>query len=418
MNGSRVLTITTILYLAFGFSSNVLAQRAAISSPDNSLPRQQKTAYWTSKAKENWRGGNFPEAERLLDLAIAAQHDLVDAYLLRAKVRQQRGNLPGANADYTSVIHLQPENYDARFQRALILQEAQRYAAARADFQFLLDHPAAETNSIYYQSEKQNGELVVTGFTTLQSNMRSEWLNAVGLTYYHEGENAGAQEYFSQAIAKDSTYAAAYLNLGLIAERQADTLEAMSFYRKTLALAPDNATAFRNLASIARLRQDAELMASINYQYGGDSYEGLLQQGLTCLEQNDFSGAINKFTQALDWQPNSNEAHLQRGFAYEKAELLTEALADYSVVIKADPLAEKAFSNRGNVYFKNERYVLAVADFTRAIALNPENDRALYNRGIAYQRLGELKNACQDWHQAQVLGNTAAERPLSSLCDR
>ena len=412
------LLISNALLLGTGGTPRVSAQSAENSLPERQTTRQQQAAHWINVAEEHHRQGQWAEAKRLLDQAIAAQHDLVNAYLLRAKVREQSGNLAGANSDYTTVIYLLPEHHEARFQRALVLLADERYPAARADLEFLLEHPSSETNAVYFRSEQRNNELLATGITTIQSNMRAEWLNAVGLTYYHEEAYAHAQEYFQQALAEDSDYVASYVNLGLAAEHQGDTTGAIAYYQNALSLEPGNAPALRNLTSLARVRNDAALLRQINEQSGGDSYESLLQRGITHLGQNDFTGAIAQFTQALELQPNNPEALLQRGFAYEKAELLPEALTDYSTVIASDPSAEKAYSNRGNVYFKRERYDQAVADYTQALVLNPTNDVALYNRAVAYQRLGQLTEACQDWQQAQTLGNTASPRPLAKLCEQ
>ena len=410
--------VSSALLLTSGGAPRVLAQSGVASAPERQATRQQQAAHWINVAEEHYRRGQWAEAERLLDRAIAAQHDLVNAYLLRAKVREQNGNLSGANADYTSVIYLLPEHYEARFQRGLVLLADQRYAAARADFEFLLEHPSTETNAVYFRGEQHNNESLVTGITTLQSDMRAEWLDAVGLTYYYEQAFAQAQAYFHRALAEDPQHVASYVNLGLAAEHQGDTTAAIASYQRALSLAPGNAPALRNLTSLARVRKDSVLLRQIAYQPGGDSYESLLQRGITLLEQNDYGNAIDALILALDQQPNNPEAQLQRGFAYEKAELFAEALADYSAVIASDPSAEKAYSNRGNVYVKRERYDLAVADYTQALALNPTNGRALYNRGIAYQRLGELNQACQDWQQAQSLGTTAAERPLAKVCEQ
>ncbi len=400
-NLSLQKVISTVC-LATLLTLSLSAQSVVTSSTEQLASRQQRVRAWTTTADQLQKQGKWSEAEQLLELAIAAQHDLVDAYLLRAKGRTHQGNLAGANADYTSVIHLQPEHYEARFQRALVLSEAKRYPEARADFLFLLEHPATETNAVYYRGEGRNNSSQVTGITTIQSNLRSEWLNAVGLTHFHEENYRNAKEYFNRAIDEDATYADSYLNLGLTAERQRDTITALNFYLKVMNQEPDNAMALRNLTSLARLRKDSVLLAQIMQDYGGNSYEGLLQQGIICLDLHNYTEAITKFTQALAWQPEDNDALLQRGFAHEKADLFNEALADYSSVVARNPLAEKAYSNRGNIYFKRERYELAIADYTQAIALNPNNARALYNRGVAYQRFGQLDDACRDWQQARI----------------
>ena len=388
----------------------------ASASLKDARPRQQQAADWIVTAEDYMNAGDWLAAEQLLDRAIAAQHDLVAAYLLRARVREQQRDLEGAITDYTAAVHLQPDRYEARFQRAMVLYDAQRYPEARADLRFLLANPPTQTNAVFYYGQGNEGSLQTSGITTIQSNLRVKWLNTLGLTYYHQEDYANARKFFGLAIAEDSTYAESYVNLGLTAENQFDTTRAIANYKNALHHAPDNATAMRNLGSIARRQNNQALLNQIVSHYGADGYESALQAGLTFLEQNDYPAAIASFTQALSWEPDNAEAYLQRGFAYEKAELFAQALADYTKVIEDDPTAEKAYSNRGNVRAKLEDHNQAISDYTQALVVNPKNARVLYNRAIAYHHLGEPDRACQDWQEALELGNPDAKRPLSSLC--
>ncbi len=357
----------------------------------------------------------WAEAEEVLDQAIAQEHQSVDAHLLRAQVREQRYDLLGAITDYTSVIYLQAGHYEARFQRGLALMEVERYPAARADFLYLLDNPPAETNSVYYRSDPQSTSSGVTGITTLQSVMRPEWLNAVGLTYYHQENYTQAQRYFCQAVAEDASNAHSYVNLGLTAERQTDTIAAINYYQQALAVEPTHATALHNLAALARLRHDPTLLADIERNSEKESYESLMHQGLICIDQTEYEEAVSYFTRALK-QSENHDAYLQRGYAHEKLGRLDDALSDYSAAIQHNPITEKAYANRGNVYVKTENYSLAVADYSRAIELNPQNARTFYNRGIAYHRLRQIDRACEDWQRANALGETASAAPLTKVC--
>ncbi len=416
MSFVRYRLVFAIILLLTSTAGQLLAQPTANSSLKYKGSRQHQSRHWMNTAREHMLAGQWAETERLIDLAIAAQHDLVDAYLLRAQVRERQNDLVGANNDYTSVIHLRPDHYEAYFQRAMVLFDAQRYSEARADLQLLLSNPPAETNAVFYRGEEDDGTLLATGIVTIQSDMQLAWLNIIGLTYYHEGNYSKAQESFNLAVSKDSTYVESYVNLGLTAESQRDTVQAIAYYRDALNRESGNAIALRNLALLARRQNNGALLNQIANQYGENTYEGALQEGLSHLDQKDFAAAIISFTRAISWQPNSIEAYLQRGFAHDKAGLLSEAIEDYTTVIKRDPLAVKAYSNRGNAHFKLEQHALANADYTQALALDPKNERVLYNRGIAYHRRGELDLACQDWQHALELGNKDAERPLSSLC--
>jgi tetratricopeptide (TPR) repeat protein len=363
------------------------------------------------------RKRHWAQAEELLSQAIAKAHQCIDAYLLRAHVREHRYDILGAITDYASIIHLQPSHHEARFQRGLALIEVQQYPAARADFLYLLENLPNKTNSIYYKSSQNHSASGITGITTLQSDMRSEWLNAIGLTYYHEKKYGLARQHFLQAANVDATNALSYINLGLTAERQTDTIAAISHYQHALAIETTNTTALHNLAALARLRRDSVLLSLVDRSSDYESYGGLMHQGLLSLDQTQYKKAVTLFSRALQLSKN-HEAHLQRGFAYEKLGQLQDALTDYAAAIRYDPRAEKAYVNRGNVYVKSERYTLAVADYSKAIELNPNNGRAFYNRGIAHHRIGQQKRACEDWQQAKFLGEASATAPLAKVCKK
>ena len=395
----------------------------------SSLPKgqtQQAQAYLTL-AKEQISKGHPAEAQYLLSRAIAGRHDLSEAYLLRAGLKRETQDLAGAVADYSVVVYQQPEHYEARFQRAITQYDAQRYEAAREDFQYLLDHPAGETNTLYFKGKAPTGtggvssnitsseEFVVTAATTLQSDMKADLLNYLGLCYWHTSDFIHASEYFLQAMVHHPEEPMAYVNLGLTYEATGDTLQAIEFYQQALQKAPDHTVALRNLSSLARQRNDTTLEREVLLGRT-PSYDALLQQGMYYHRQGEYEAAIRSFSQALVLAPRQTEGLIQRGFTYEKALRLSEALDDYTQAILLDPQAEKAYSNRGNIYFRNEEYAQALADYDQALTLEPENATAWYNRGLTHDRLGNRKAACRDLQRASELGNRAAAIPLAKIC--
>lgn len=74
--------------------------------------------------------------------------------------------------------------------------------------------------------------------------------------------------------------------------------------------------------------------------------------GKKCFDNEDFEGAVDYFTKAIELMPND----------------------------------KTIYENRGIAYFYIENYLKAIEDYTTAIELG-ENDKSIYkNRGIAYLR--------------------------------
>ena len=378
--------------------------------------RRERASEYLQQARQYVEEGRTAEAQHWLSQAISLQHDLTEAYLLRADLKREARDLPGAIVDYSVAVHQRPELYEARFQRATAQYEAGRYGAARTDFQYLLDHPAGETNAIYFKGSATPGEFVASGVTTLQTNMKLDLLNYIGLCYWHDREFKQASSYFEQAVTYQPDDPMGYVNLGLTSEALGDTLAAIRHYQRALERDPSHAVALRNLASLARKTRNATLEEQLLIYGEHSSYDAFLQRGMYYHQHGDYPAAIESFSRALELSPQQPEALVQRGFAYEKARRDLKAEQDYTHAIRLNPQSEKAFSNRGNVRFRQKQYTAALDDYNQALALNADNATVWYNRGLTHHRLGQLPAACQDLTQALTLGYQPAKKPLDKLC--
>lgn len=386
----------------------------SLSSVNN---RRQQAEQALTLAQRLMANRQFAKAEVCLDQAISLRHNLTEAYLLRATLRKDRDDLAGAITDYSSAIHLQPDYLEARFGRAQTRYQDRQYDAAREDFQYLLDQSDGITNEVFYRGDVRKGTFVASSATTLQSDMKSDWLNYIGLCFWHTQDYSSAERFFVEAMAHAPQDPMGYVNLGLTHEARGDTLRAIHTYQRALAVAPSHSVAQRNLLVLARQRNDTTLEQQIlTNSTDGPSYDYYLQRGLFHLHRNEFTLAIRQFEQALTYEPQRTEALLHRGYAQEKTLRFSEALADYTAVIQLDPTAEKAYSNRGNIYFRQEKYAQALDDYARALSINPDNATVWLNRGLTYHRRGERAKACQDLRRAVALGSTAAAAPLAKLC--
>jgi tetratricopeptide (TPR) repeat protein len=127
------------------------------------------------------------------------------------------------------------------------------------------------------------------------------------------------------------------------------------------------------------------------------------EYGLFCkawlMFENDKSGAIDLYTQAIKIKQNFWEAYYNRGWNYNALKKYSEAISDYTKSIEINPDYDKAYANRGRSYFEFKKYSEAISDFTKAIEIN-SNDKLYYYRGTTYAFLEEYTKAVSDFTKA------------------
>ena len=100
---------------------------------------------------------------------------------------------------------------------------------------------------------------------------------------------------------------------------------------------------------------------------------------------------IEKFTKAIQLNPDDALAYYNRGVTYDELEQYDKAIDDYTKAIELNPDYAAAYFNRGLAYGKSEQYSKAMDDYTKAIELNPDDADAINNRKMLLEDHPELK---------------------------
>ncbi|WP_185974334.1 tetratricopeptide repeat protein [Litoribacter populi] len=180
-----------------------------------------------------------------------------------------------------------------------------------------------------------------------------------GISQMERGNYPAAIRDIEDAIAIDSTFHPAYINL-------------YSAYSNTQG---DKSKLIRLLEKGSRIfREDDELTYYLGYVY---------------YENNNLEKAIALFSEAIRYSKINGE--------------------DF-------PLVYAYHFNRGNAHLKLKRYQKSVDDFSYALKLNPGHPDILVNRGISYYRLGKKNQACQDWRKSVKEGSDAATKYINQFC--
>ena len=118
--------------------------------------------------------------------------------------------------------------------------------------------------------------------------------------------------------------------------------------------------------------------------------------GVSFMQQNNNSGAIAEFNQALSIMPNFAVAKFNRGMAYFSMNQNDKAKGDFIQVLEMDSTYHQAHFQIGLVQMKNNQMEQAFASYSEAIALNKKQAKYFYYRGMLRFQQNEFKEAIID----------------------
>jgi len=129
-----------------------------------------------------------------------------------------------------------------------------------------------------------------------------------------------------------------------------------------------------------------------------------LNRGKVLFDKNDFAGAIDSFTKAIELKPAWAEAYFRRGYARRMHGELNKAVEDFDKATELDPqttrnslVASQTYTNHGQVLTMNLQFDEAINDFDKAIKLLANDMRPYYERAQARLLLEDLNGAIADY---------------------
>jgi protein O-mannosyl-transferase len=209
----------------------------------------------------------------------------------------------------------------------------------------------------------------------------------------------------------------AWNNLGIELHKEKRLAEAVSCYRRALALRPDFAEAHNNLG-----------MALFDSGRLGEAY-GEFERALTdkpeladaynnegnlFLKLDRLPEAVERYERALRIDPDSTAAHNDLGNALTRQGRLSEAMDQYRLALRMNPEFPEAHSNLGAALARVGRSEEAVEEYRRLLQLRPDFAEAHNNLGVALEGMGRLGEAREEYRAALRL-QPSMEEPKSNL---
>ncbi len=161
-----------------------------------------------------------------------------------------------------------------------------------------------------------------------------------GSIYRESGDTSKAISSLETATEQDNKFEDAFYDLGVIYAARKNPI-AFEYYDNTLKINPSNPNA---RYARAKLLQDLNKIDEAIKEYENiiskdqNCYNCYYNLGAIYLEvKKDNKKALEKFTKAIELNPNYTEAYFARGFTYSKLKDKENAKADYSMCLKIQP---------------------------------------------------------------------------------
>jgi tetratricopeptide (TPR) repeat protein len=126
----------------------------------------------------------------------------------------------------------------------------------------------------------------------------------------------------------------------------------------------------------------------------------LYNQGLDSYQAGDYKAALNKFTQAINIDPDYAAAYNKRGDSFYRLGDYNKSQKDSSDAIRLNPKDGNAYYDRGFILYSEGNYNGAIADFQEALKLDPNNADAYYGMGLGRTEINQKKLALEDLNRA------------------
>jgi len=196
---------------------------------------------------------------------------------------------------------------------------------------------------------------------------------------------------FAAVVKQASTFAEAFLNLGLVREEQGRHQEAIAALEKALQLKPKlrGANLFLGIAEYRTSRLDASV-AALRKETTASPKDptAWMWLGIATLEKGDGDEAVHALDEAAKLSPDNVDILYHRGRAH-----LFVSNESYARMFKADPKSWRVRELLAEANAGADRHMDAIAEYQAAIQLAPNEPRLHEELGSEFRAAGKMPEA-------------------------
>lgn len=282
----------------------------------------------------------------ILNDEIAAHPSQAELYSKRAEIFMQKKNIKQAFDDINKAVSLdstQQKYYmlmaDISFKGLLIQKSLDAFAKAiQLNPEDIQGHLKLSELLLYIKAYDKCLEQANEVLKIDKNTAKAYFIK--GFAYKETGDTSRALSSFQTSVELDADYYDAYIQLGNIETKRKHRI-ALQYYNNALRLQPGSTEAlynrgllFQNMGKLENATEDYNHILKIDKTYSS-AYFNLGYMDLAY--KNDYTSAINHFTDAIRSNNQYVEAFYNRGVALELSGNEQAAIKDYREAIKIVP---------------------------------------------------------------------------------
>jgi len=233
----------------------------------------------------------------------------------------------------------------------------------------------------------------------------SEAHRVLGLIYWTDAEYDKSVAELAAAIQQHPRDERSHLALSRVLTSAGRHAEAERALHETLRILPDSAlahvwlgSAYEAINRFADARQEFERAASSVTAGRGALFASIARLAAGA---GDFPGAIEALTWSIAARPNDAELHKRLAHALLQQDRTDDAFTELVAAVLIDPLDGGAHLGVGRIHLNAGRHQDAAAALRRAVQLLPSHTEARYALATALSRLGNTREAAQEFDQVE-----------------
>lgn len=228
----------------------------------------------------------------------------------------------------------------------------------------------------------------------------------LGVIAERQGKTKDAVGFYKRALERKPTLRQAAENLAVIAQNNGDEKGAVAIYENILATYPDDAGSRARLAEIHRRRGESgkaiELAKEALFRDPRtlQAYKTMMQ---VYFEQKQYSLTRLIALRATKIEENDPEIYFTLGLLNLAEKEPVKARVQFKRAVEARPDFLPAHYQLAKMAFEQEDYESAEEHVRRILQSKGDNAEALVNLGVAYKGMGQIDKALQQYDAAQKL---------------
>lgn len=146
----------------------------------------------------------------------------------------------------------------------------------------------------------------------------------------------------------------------------------------------------------------AKAIENLNYglQLNPTSYDGYYARAIAKEELEDYAGAEDDFSKAIEIYPYRGETYARRAYMRDRIFNYAGALDDYKKSLSIDSSDAEIYVNRAVTYLSLQQFELAIEDCNRAEKMHLRDENLYIVRAYAESQMKKFKEAISDYNKA------------------